>query len=184
MEKTNKINQASGKPPSGRLFLGGAIFISGFLSPLLTPLVVASALPGGWKAAFSGLLVFGIPELFMIIAVAVLGKEGYSYLKAKLFAILKKVAPPDEVSPTRYRIGLFLFILPVLIAWLLPYFTQMIAPYEDFRLIINLSGDAMFLISLLVLGGDFWDKLRGLFVHKAKIKMENGNRTPKTGKDI
>ena len=164
-------------PPTGRLILGGAIFISGFLSPLLTPLVLASALPVGWKTAISGLLVFGIPEIFMIIAVAVLGKPGYNYLKGRLIGLLKKIAPPDEVSPTRYRIGLFLFVLPLLLGWLLPYFSHRIPPYEDYRFFINLAGDVMFLSSLLVLGGDFWDKVRGLFVHRARIILDN--QTPK-----
>jgi hypothetical protein len=164
----------SAKPPAARLILGGAIFISGFLSPLLTPLVVTSSLPTTWKTAISGLLVFGIPELFMVIAVAVLGKEGYNYLKSKLFAILKKAAPPDEVSQIRYHIGLFLFLLPIFVGWLLPYFTSLIPHYEEYRMIINVSGDLMLLISFFVLGGDFWDKLRGLFVHKAKIIMETG----------
>ena len=181
MTEKKQSKQLSSKPPTSRLIPGGAIFISGFLSPLLTPLVVTSSLPTGWKTAVSGLLVFGIPELFMVIAVAVLGKAGYNYLKSKLFAILKKAAPSDEVSRIRYRIGLFLFLLPIFVGWLLPYFTHLISRYEEYRMIINVGGDLMLISSFFVLGGDFWDKLRGLFVHKAKITMENGYRTLKTG---
>lgn len=176
MEETKKSNQIPATPPSGRLFLGGAIFISGFLSPFLAPLVVTSSLPTAWKTAISGLLVFGIPELFMVIAAAVLGKAGYNYLKSRLFAILKKAAPPDEVSQIRYYIGLFLFLLPIFVGWLLPYFTHLIPHYEEYRVVINVSGDLMLLISFFVLGGDFWDKLRGLFVHKAKIIVETGKK--------
>jgi hypothetical protein len=177
MNKKDQNTQPAAKPPTGRLTLGGAIFISGFLSPLLTPLVFASALPGGWKAAISGLLVFGIPELFMIIAVAVLGKEGYSYLKAKLFGILKKVAPSDEVGIVRYRFGLVLFTIPLLIGWLLPYFNHLLPEFESYKQVINVGGDLMFISSFFILGGDFWDKLRGLFVHRARITLNN--QTPK-----
>ena len=172
-EKNQTIHKAD-KPPTGSLVLGGAIFISGFLSPLLTPLVVTSSLPTGWKTAVSGLLVFGIPELFMVIAVAVMGKAGYNYLKGKIFGLLKKAAPADEVSRSRYYIGLFLFLLPIFVGWLLPYFTHLISRYEEYRMIINVSGDLMLISSFFVLGGDFWDKLRGLFIHEAKIKMETG----------
>jgi len=35
----------------------------------------------------------------------------------------------------------------------------------------NLIGDGLLVSSLFVLGGDFWDKLRGLFIHKAEIKI-------------
>jgi hypothetical protein len=36
------------------------------------------------------------------------------------------------------------------------------------RLYVNLGADAMFLVSLFVLGGDFWDKLRAIFVREAR----------------
>ena len=31
--------------------------------------------------------------------------------------------------------------------------------------------DAIFVVNLFVLGGDFWDKLRALFVYDAKAKF-------------
>ena len=34
---------------------------------------------------------------------------------------------------------------------------------------IAVVGDVMFIVSLFVLGGDFWDKLRGLFSQKARM---------------
>jgi hypothetical protein len=38
-----------------------------------------------------------------------------------------------------------------------------------------LLGDAMMLVSLFVLGGEFWDKLRALFVHRARAVMPEPN---------
>jgi hypothetical protein len=32
----------------------------------------------------------------------------------------------------------------------------------------HVGGDVVFVTSLFVLGGDFWDKLRSLFVHGAR----------------
>jgi hypothetical protein len=32
-------------------------------------------------------------------------------------------------------------------------------------------GDLLLISSLFVLGGDFWDKLRALFVHGAKVQI-------------
>jgi hypothetical protein len=37
------------------------------------------------------------------------------------------------------------------------------------RLWVNLCADAAFLASLFLLGGDFWDKLRSLFVREARV---------------
>lgn len=36
---------------------------------------------------------------------------------------------------------------------------------------INSHSDALLLISLFVLGGEFWDKLRALFIHQAKVRF-------------
>jgi hypothetical protein len=170
-----KSNQTDNLPPKGKLVAAGIIFISGFLSPLLIPIVTSSNLSVGWKTALSGLLALGIPELFMIIAAAVAGKEGFKYIKSKIFGFLKKHGPPDTVSKTRYRIGLVLFIIPILAGWLLPYFSHLIPSYEEKRILINIIGDIVLITSLLVLGGDFWDKLRSLFIYGAKVVFPKKN---------
>jgi hypothetical protein len=92
-----------------RLRIGLIVFVVGFLSPLLIPLVTASELPTKWKAVISGALAVGIPELFSIVVIAIMGKPGYNYIKSRFFAFLKKHGPPDKVSPIRYRIGLSCF---------------------------------------------------------------------------
>jgi hypothetical protein len=35
------------------------------------------------------------------------------------------------------------------------------------------GGDLIFLVSLFVLGGDFWDKIRALFVYSDKVCSSN-----------
>lgn len=80
--------------PQGRLILGVTILVIGFMSPLLIPLVIGTSWPVGVKTTISGLLAFGIPEVFMLIAIAVMGKQGYEYIKDKAFKYLKRFAPP------------------------------------------------------------------------------------------
>ena len=168
-ENQSKISEA---PLSqSRLLCGGAIFIFGLLCPLFIPLVTASNLPTGWKVTISGLLALGIPELFALIAAALLGKAGFNYLKGRLFGWFKRFAPPDAVSRTRYRIGLVMFVLPLIAGWLLPYFSHLIPAFEENRLTVNIGGDLLFLSSFFVLGGDFWDKVRALFIHGAKAQF-------------
>ena len=164
----NKSNQTGNLPPKGKLVTAGIIFVGGFLTPLLIPIVTSSDLSTGWKTALSGLLAVGIPELFMIIGAAVAGKEGFEYIKSKIFGFIKKQGPPDTVSKTRYRMGLVLFVIPILAGWLIPYFSHYIPSYEGNRMFINIIGDIILVTSLLVLGGDFWDKLRSLFFYGAK----------------
>jgi hypothetical protein len=154
-----------------RLRLGVIVFVIGFLSPLLIPLVTASELPTKWKAVISGFLAVGIPELFSIIAIAIMGKPGFNYIKKQFFAFLKKHGPPDKVNRMRYRIGLVMFLIPIFFGWLAPYFPHTVPGYETHRFWVNLIGDMMFVSSLFVLGGDFWDKVRALFVYGATAKF-------------
>lgn len=152
-----------------RLILGGIILVVGFMSPLLIPLVTGTDWSIGIKTTLSGLLAFGIPEVFMLIAVAVLGKQGYEFLKAKALRYLKQFAPSDSVSLVRYRIGLIMFSFPLLAAWVQPYLGHYFSFFTEQPLWSYIFGDIVFLSSFFVLGGDFWDKLRGLFNHSVKV---------------
>jgi len=158
-------------PPRGRLLLGGGVLIFGWLCPLFVPLVLGSDLAGEWKTTLSGLLMLGIPELFTLAAVAVLGKSGFEHLKGILFNQLRRIAPPDAVSLTRYRVGLVMFLLPLLFAWISIYVPNLIPGFAAHPMAFAMTGDVMFFASLFVLGGDFWDKVRSLFVHEARARF-------------
>ena len=157
--------------PKNRLILGGAVFIGGFLSPLLIPMVIVSGLNDSWKSLLSAILLFGLPEILMLVAVAILGADGYCLLKEKLWAIVKKTAPAAKVSRPRYIIGLVLFVLPLVYAWLEPYIAEFNPWLQNNRLIFNITGDLLFVTSLYILGGDFWGKLRALFQYNAKVHL-------------
>jgi hypothetical protein len=163
----------SAEQPSSRwrLRLGLIIFVVGFSSPLLIPLVTASELSTKWKTLISGALAVGIPEIFSIVAIAVMGKSGFNHIKERFFDFLKKHGPPDVVSRTRYRIGLVMFVFPIMFGWLAPYAPHLVPGYVTHRFAVNLVGDLMFVSSLFVLGGDFWDKVRALFIHEAKASF-------------
>ena len=104
------------------------------------------------------------------------GNEGFGYIKSKIFGIFKKYGPPDTVSKTRYKIGLVLFLIPILAGWLIPYISNLIPSYEENRILINIVGDIVLVTSLFILGGDFWDKLRSLFVYGAKAILPNNKK--------
>ena len=160
------------KPRTGwRFRIGLVVLVVGWLSPLSIPLITATDLPTRWKTILSGALAIGIPEIFTIVAIAIMGKSGYNHIKKRFFSILKKHGPPDRVSPTRYGIGLVMFVLPILFAWLGPYGAHLIPGYETHRFVVSLIGDMMFVASIFVLGGDFWDKVRALFIHQARVQI-------------
>jgi hypothetical protein len=163
------------QPRTGwRFRLGLIILVVGWLSPLCIPLITATDLSTRWKTIISGALAVGIPEVFTVAAIAIMGKSGYNLIKERIFSFLKKHGPPDRVSLTRYRIGLVMFGLPIVFGWLGPYGAHQIPGYETHRLVISLIGDVMFVASLFVLGGDFWDKVRALFVYDARVQISAG----------
>ena len=145
------------------------MFLGGQLSPLLIPFVASSGLSAAIKSMLTGLLLLGIPELAIFIAIAILGKTGFIYLKARLFALLRRAAPIDTVGKARYRIGLVLFCVPLLMGWLAPYAGDLIPSYGEYHIVLAIAGDGLLVLGLFVLGGEFWDKLRALFVHKARV---------------
>ncbi len=167
MEETEK------NIPSNRLIAGVIVFVVGQMSPLLIPLVLSSDLGSGIKTVLSGILMIGIPELAIMLSVIIMGKAGFAFLKSKIGYFFKQYGPPDTVSKTRYTIGLIMFIIPFTVAWLLPYFEHLIPWYEAYHLWINISGDVLLVISLFVLGGDFWEKLRSLFIYNQNPNSES-----------
>ncbi|MFK5920808.1 MAG: hypothetical protein QM496_01405 [Verrucomicrobiota bacterium] len=153
----------------GRLTLGVVIFVLSIVVPLLgIPVVMGSGLSVAMKSTVSGVLLVGA-EVLGIVAIAVMGKPGYIFIKNNIFGFLKRHGPPREVSRLRYRIGLLLFCLPLLFAWLSVYAANHIPGYSQNPLPYAIVGDALLLTSLFVLGGDFWDKIRALFISDAKV---------------
>ncbi len=159
-------------PPGWRFRVGAALIAVGFLAPLGALLVPFTDLSIGMKATVSGALIAGIPELFTVAAVAMLGKAGFNYVKKRIMAMLRRCGPPREVGPARYYLGLVMWLIPAFYAWALMYTPpDMIPGFPEYQIHIGLTFDLVFVVSFFVLGGDFWDKLRALFVHKAKASF-------------
>lgn len=123
------------------------------------------------KTLLSGFLLIGVPEIFSVISIVILGKSGFEYIKTRAFGLLKRVVPQGEVSRARYRIGLVMLLLHVIHANLTFYAPDLIPGYDEARISMNLAADFLFLVTLFVLGGDFWDKLRALFLYDAKARI-------------
>jgi len=166
--KTNTDKTASLLISKQRFLFGVFLFVCGRLTFLLIPLIRSLSLTAEWKNVLSVFCVFGLPDIFTVLAVAVLGKEGFKAIQDKVFAFLKKYGPPQQVSRSRYRIGLIMFFSPLLLGWLEPYATILFPGYAPNRLVFSIACDLLFLSSLFILGGDFWDKLRSLFIYKPK----------------
>ena len=173
LNKENEINRSSDTsqhPAIGwRLKSGVALFIFSIAMPLIgIPSVTALNFSSTVTASVSGVLLVGA-EVVGILAIAVMGKDGYAYIKNRVFGFLKQYGPPREVSRLRYRLGLVMFGVPVLFGWVSIYAGSIIPGFTKSPLLFALGGDILLLTSLFVLGGSFWDKIRALFVYDAEV---------------
>ena len=159
-----------------RFYAGVVFFGLAWILPLFGFLVAQLDLSLGAKATIIGLLTVGGPELLGLLAVLCLGKANLIYLKNKLLAWLKRLKPAAPVSRNRYRVGLVMFLLPIIPTYIMAYIPRWLPEHAPQHLYVNLAADFIFLASLFVLGGDFWDKLRALFVYDARVEF--GARPP------
>jgi ABC-type uncharacterized transport system permease subunit len=154
-----------------RFKLGSVMLLLSLVGPLvIIPLLATLGLSGTSTASLSGVVLVGA-ELLMVAAVAVMGKEGYETIKGYASNFFRRYGPPDEVGQSRYRVGLIMFIVPILFGWLVPYFQILTFDFSEWTLALAIIGDLFLLLSLFVLGGGFWDKLRSLFFHDAKANF-------------
>ncbi len=163
-----KVAQADVSATGWRLKVGVVLFVLSIVLPLLgVPLVAVTGLSAGTVATVSGLLL-GCSEVLGLVAVAVMGKSGYAYIKNRVFGFLKQHGPPAEVGRIRYTIGLVMFAVPFAFGWITPYVADRIPGYYANEFTYAIGGDLLLFVSLFILGGDFWDKLRALFIGGAK----------------
>ena len=158
--------------PNWRLKLGVALFVLSIILPMVgIPVAAAIGLSATMTASVSGALLIGA-EILGLIAVAVMGKSGFAYMKNRIFGFLKQHGPPKKVSRLRYTIGLVMFSVPILFAWVSIYTVDFIPGFSQNPIPYAIGGDLLLLVSLFVLGGDFWDKIRALFVYDAEVCFE------------
>jgi hypothetical protein len=62
-----------------------------------------------------------------------------------------------------------MFALPILFGWVTLYVSDWIPNLDENMLAYAVGGDMLLLASLFVLGGDFWDKVRALFVYSDRV---------------
>ena len=162
---TNEIVAGAPDAPAGwRFKVGIALFGLMILAWLLIPIEAALGMSAATIAATTaGIAITN--KIILLLAIAVMGKPGFQELKAKLF---HQLTPPAEVSPMRYRIGLVMFCLPLLGGVFETYASHIVPQLVANRLWVDILMDVMLIASLFVLGGNFWDKLRALFVVNAR----------------
>jgi len=160
-----------------RFKLGIVIIALMFAVWLLIPLAAVMNASAGTIAAITG-GIFIANKVLLLLAVASMGKAGFRELKGRLFGYVAGFAPSPTVGPRRYRIGLVMFCLPLVSAILKPYIDSIWPGLRPDSWQLELLGDTTLVASFFVLGGNFWDKLRALFVRTAIVVDARDPRAP------
>jgi hypothetical protein len=151
-----------------RFYVGAAIFLGSMAMWLLVPAASAA----GWSASQIASLTGGVfigTKVGMLAAIAVMGKPGFNHLKRLIVGLFRKVGPPQQVARERYRLGLLLFLVPMLMTWIAPYAAAIFGTTGIYGFLESRALEALLLVGLFLLGGDFWDKLGALFRHRAAV---------------
>lgn len=153
-----------------RFKLGIVIICLMLGSWLMVPIVAAAGVSGSRIAALTGVL-FISNKVLLIIVIAVMGKAGFQQLKSSIFGYVSSLAPAadTEVGPWRHRIGVVMFCLPLISSFLEPYVDSIWPGLRPNIWQLQLLGDLMLIGSFFVLGGNFWEKVRALFIRTARV---------------
>jgi hypothetical protein len=151
-----------------RFKIGIAVFVLAFLLWLIIPLAALLEVPASRVAALTG-TVFIANKLLILAVIGIMGRAGFQQLKQMISGHAGKLAPEAMVGKARYRIGLVMFCVPLITAWLEPYVDHISPGLRPNLWQLQLAGDLMFVASFFVLGGNFWGKIRALFVRTAVI---------------
>jgi len=153
-----------------RFYAGVVILVCSFGSWSLVPMASAA----GWSttqiASLSGAIFIGV-KVGVIGAAAVMGKAGFNYLKLVVGGFLGRFAPARHVSAGRYQLGLFLFLIPLLLTWIAPYVGGFVRLGSVYGFLQDLALEALLLVGLFLLGGEFWEKVGALFRQRAKVEF-------------
>jgi hypothetical protein len=162
--------------PGFRFYIGLALFILSFFM-LPTGLLLKGYFESTfWKGFVLAVFWLSAP-LMKLSSIAILGKPSYEWIRYRIRHLYTRVAGAKKVSRTRYNIGLFMFVVPFIPNYIMAYAPHLFPQEYLIRTIIHSFFDVIFISSLFVLGGDFWDKLRALFMYTAKANFAGEGET-------
>jgi hypothetical protein len=151
-----------------RFYAGMTALALSVILPLCVFFVPLLGLSTAHSAILAGALVAGAPEVLCIVAVALLGKETFRYLIHRTKHALRRAVVDQPASKTRYYVGLAIVMLSWLPAYVYAYVPGLM-PGGDARIYILAAMDLAFVASVFLMGGEFWEKVRRIFVYEGKI---------------
>lgn len=150
-----------------RFYTGMAALIVSLVMPAFAFLVPLLELPAAQSVVIVGLLIAGGPEIIGLIGIALLGRNAFQYFTYQAKRAFRSAVLATRVSKKRYYIGLSINMMSWIPLYLFGYF-QTWLPSGDARIYILASAGLCFILSMFIMGGEFWEKFRRLFIWEGK----------------
>lgn len=169
--------KAAVKAPSGwRRAVGVTLFVLHIILPVIAlVLVPILGLPEGANAVLIGLSVAGGPDVLLIVAIAVLGKDGVTELMGKLGSVVRRVTKWDAVTEGRYRVGGWVLVVSLLLPTIILFFwhdsIKDVDGQPGWGFWVLLASTFGFIGAVMVMGAPFWLRVQALFTWDADIKI-------------
>jgi hypothetical protein len=151
-----------------RFKCGLAALILGMGMPLLALVVPFLGLSAATSTLIAGALVAGGPEVLCVLAVVLLGKENFHHFIALGKKVLGDVVLRMPAPRGQYYAALAVNLLSWLPLYLYGYLPEYL-PEGRTRIYILAGADLIFIASMFAMGGEFWGKLRRIFVWEGKV---------------
>ena len=148
---------------SVKMKIGIYLIVISIVMPLLGFVIPFLSLPMSISAALIGVSVVGGPEVCFIVGVALAGKESIDAVKNRMFKPAGKL---------RYYIGLWLFVVCIFCNWVMAYLTVtgIIVINIHSYLYVMMTFDLLSIFSILLLGSEFFYKIRSIFKWEGQAK--------------
>ena len=162
MTATEKPVDASTPPTlkkDWRFYAGITAMVLAVVMPLCALVVPMLGLSTTQSALLAGVLLAGGPEVLCILAVALLGKDTFRYFTHRVMTALRRAVIDQPASKARYYTGLVVILLSWLPAYIYAY-SPTLMPGGDARIYVLAAMDLAFVVSVFLMGGEFWEKVR------------------------
>ena len=155
-----------------KFYCGVTLLVYSLIPYLLTIIVIPFFNITGALLSGIGVLIISA-EISFAVGIVLLGKTFIKLIKKKILS--EYIFPHGPISKMRHSWGVGLFLGSFVPYFLVEIFLlfDLFSTHNISFLLLLLLGDFLFVLSLVVLGVEFWEKLKSLFKYDSQFSTKN-----------
>lgn len=157
-----------------RYWAGIALLTLSLILPLLALILVPLfGFPKEVNTVLFALSLAGGPDVLLVLAAAAMGKENIDLVLGKVAPWFKRLVRWDDVTSTRYIVGLWVLavsvVVPVVIALFFEDSVVGSGNSPGWGYYSMIASDFAFIAGFFIMGAPLWDRIRAIFTWSARI---------------